>query len=135
MKVQRTFCLLLILITILSCTLLPSYAIEGTVPSIESRAILVTSEFDLDVPANTIITSSSSFSLDVGDTVVISAAYTPRSSNLDFGIIASNGQFYHVNVSGGVADITIDITRRGVYTFAIRNNSSNTVSVSGYLNY
>ena len=108
---------------------------SGNTKAGEGISVYVTSKYSLEVPAGTTIQSNSSFSLDDGDTVVIRAAYTPASASVDFGIIAPNGQFYHVNITGGVADITIHITRRGNYTFAIRNNSSSPISVSGYINY
>ena len=40
-----------------------------------------------------------------------------------------------MNVSDGSVDRTIEVTQRGNYTLAIRNNSSKTVFVTGIVNY
>lgn len=52
--------------------------------------------------------------MEAGETITVSATYTPRSASVDK---------------------TIRVNQRGDYTLAIRNNSSNTVSVSGFVNY
>ena len=135
MKYRKALSIFLAALIMMSGFAVTSHAADLMLPGRDSRAVLVTSEFSVNVPANTVVQSNTTFSLDDGDTVVITAAFTPRSASVDFGIVAPNGQFYHVNVTGGVADIAIDITRRGNYAFAIRNNSSSVISVSGYLNY
>ena len=133
MKSKKIVCALLVIAAIACCTSPIALAIGNI--SAETPSVCATGNFSFDVRAGSTGGSSSTLPLDDGDTVVIRATYTPASADVDFGIIAPNGQFYHVNVTGGVADITIHITRRGNYTFAIRNNSSGPISVSGYINY
>lgn len=61
--------------------------------------------------------------------------YTPASASMDFGLIDSDGTFYPVRANNGSINQTIRIDLRGNYTFAIRNNSSYTVNVFGFVNY
>lgn len=46
-----------------------------------------------------------------------------------------NGVFHFLSVDSGSFDRTITVSERGNYTFAVRNNSSKTINVSGYVNY
>lgn len=91
--------------------------------------------FSMDVPGSTLAKMSRSFSLEAGEEVAIRASYSPASASVDFGIIAPNGLFYSVNVTDGTIDYTFEVDQRGSYTLAVRNNSSQTVSVSGYVDY
>jgi len=124
----------LILIAAMICCNSASVMAAGN-ETASTLGVYATGNFSLDIPAGEIIGANSTIPLDDGDTFVVQAAFTPPSASMDFGIVAPNGQFYYVNVTGGIADIAIDITRRGNYTFAIRNNSSSPVTVSGYINY
>lgn len=92
-------------------------------------------KFSMDVPANTIAKAGSSFPLEAGETVTIKASYSPFSASVDFGLIAPDGLFYSMPGSDGGFDETIRVDERGQYTFAVKNNSSKTVSVSGFVNY
>jgi len=69
------------------------------------------------------------------DTVTFNCSYSPSSASLDFGVIASNGKFYYINVKGGSINQSIRISESGSYSVAIRNNSSQTVRVVGFVNY
>lgn len=91
--------------------------------------------FSMDVPGNTFAKTNRSFSMEAGDEITITATYSPRSASVDFGVIAPDGLFYSVNRTNGSVDYTFEVDERGSYTLAIRNNSSQTVSVSGYVNY
>jgi len=73
--------------------------------------------------------------LEVGETVVINAAYTPSSANIRIGIVDSDDQFYYVTISGGNVDVEITISERGNYRLAVYNLSSSLISMSGYVNY
>ena len=73
--------------------------------------------------------------IEAGETVTIKATYTPFSASVDFGLIAPDGYFYYLNADDGSFDETIKVDERGNYTFAVQNNSSKAVSVSGYVNY
>ena len=91
--------------------------------------------FSLDVPGNVMFEADSSFPLNAGETVTIEANYSPWSASVDFGLIAPDGLFYPVRGQNGSINKTIEIVERGNYTFAIRNNSSVEISVSGFVNY
>jgi len=62
-------------------------------------------------------------------------SYSPFSASVDFGVIAPDGLFYGLNTTTGSFDKAIKVNQRGHYYFAVRNNSSETISVSGYVNY
>ncbi len=94
-----------------------------------------TGAFETEVAGNTTVSAGSSFLMDVGETVTIDATYSPRSASVDFGLIAPDGLFYPVRGQNGSINKTIEIVERGNYTFAIRNNSSVEISVSGYVKY
>lgn len=89
----------------------------------------------MEIPANTSSKASSSFPLEIGEVVTIKATYSPFSASVDFGLIAPDGLFYGLNTNNGVFDKAIEVNQRGYYTLAVRNNSSETISVSGYVNY
>lgn len=72
---------------------------------------------------------------DANDVVTFNCSYSPSSASVDFGVIASTGKFYSVNVKGGSISRSIEITQAGSYAVAIRNNSSQTVRVVGFVNY
>lgn len=79
-------------------------------------------------------TADTAFPLEVGETVRINASYTPNGS-VDFGLLDSDNVFHYLTVTKGSIDKTLKIEKRGNYTFAIRNNTDNQISVSGYVTY
>ena len=90
---------------------------------------------NIEVPGNSAVKAGNSFPLEVGEVVTIKATYSPFSASVDFGVIAPDGLFYGLNTTTGSFDKAIKVSQRGHYYFAIRNNSSETISVSGYVNY
>lgn len=94
-----------------------------------------TNQFSMEVPRNTILTADKAFSLEVRETVTINAAYSPTSASMDFGLVDSDGNFYYLTVTGGSINRTIEVSKRGEYTLAVRNNSSDLVRVAGFVNY
>lgn len=94
-----------------------------------------TGSFDTDVPANTTVKAKRSFPLEVGEVVTIKATYSPFSASVDFGLIAPDNLFYGLNTKNGSFDEEIEVTQRGNYVLAVRNNSSQTIHVSGHVNY
>ncbi len=77
----------------------------------------------------------SQISLKSGDALTFNCSYSPSSASMDFGVIASSGQFYYINVKGGSINQAIRINQAGSYAVAIRNNSSQTVRVVGFVDY
>lgn len=113
MGMKRGFCLLFACIAIFSC--IPAQAAAA------------------DIGEQ--MEASTSFPMEYGETVTITASYSPASASVDFGLIDSDGLFYPVRGSNGSINQTIRIDLRGTYTFAVRNNSNYKVSVSGFVNY
>jgi len=135
MGMKRYLCLLLACIAIFSCVSVPAAAAdigEQATGITEPRA---TGKFDFDIPANTLMKASSSFPMEYGETVTITASYSPASASMDFGLIDSDGVFYPVRASNGSINQTIRIDLSGTYTFAVRNNSDYKAKVSGFVNY
>lgn len=108
---------------------------KEVIPKVEIEERRASGKFDFDIPAKTLMKASSSFPMEYGETVTITASYTPASASMDFGLIDSDGTFYPVRANNGSINQTIRIDLRGNYTFAIRNNSSYTVNVFGFVNY
>jgi hypothetical protein len=133
-KIKQVFSLLLVLLVCVSNFSMSAMAV-GVDPQVEAVAVRATGRFNMDVPGGTIVKANSSFPLEAGETVTIKASYTPFSASVDFGLIASDGYFYYINVTNGSFDETIKVDKRGNYTFAVMNNASKTISVSGYVNY
>lgn len=134
MNPKRIFCLVLTCMMVVGgmCVNTAAASVEKEISiQVDSRA---SGQFSMSVTANTIVKASSSFPMEAGETVRIKASYTPDVS-VDFGLIDSEGVFHYFNVTGGSIDKTIRIEERGSYTFAVRNNSTKSISVSGYVNY
>lgn len=141
MYMKRVACIVLSCVIVLGTMLVPANAIEIedtiTLDSIEfsigdQRA---TESFNTKIPANRKARANSSFPLVAGETITIKASYAPFNASVDFGVIAPDGKFYYVNVTGGSIDKTILVDQNGDYTFQMRNNSNSEVKVSGFVNY
>ena len=52
---------------------------------------------------------------------------------MDFGVIDTSGRFYFINVKEGSINRAIEIGQAGTYQVAVRNNSSQTVRVVGFV--
>lgn len=92
-------------------------------------------QFSVMIPGKKIVGAVMDFSLDAGERVTINASYFPTNASVDFGLVDSEGIFHYVSASNGTVNQTIRISERGRYTLAIRNNSSYTVNVSGFVTY
>lgn len=67
--------------------------------------------------------------------ITFNCSYSPSSASMDFGVLTPDGRFYFINVKGGSINQTLEISQAGNYSVAIRNNSSQTVSVVGFVEY
>ena len=132
---KKESCFLLAFMAIIGCQSIPAVGAQDEEYEEEVIEARATGEFRLDVPANTIMRASTDFPVEIGEKVTITASYSPASASVDFGLIDPNDLFHPVRASGGSFKQTIQIDQRGNYTFAIRNNSSYEVSVSGFVNY
>lgn len=135
MKIKKFFCLMLALVVVVSCFGVSAVAAEVAPYDDDFLTVRATGKFDMEVPANSAVKANSSFPLEVGEVVTIKATYSPFSASVDFGLIAPDGLFYGLNTTTGSFDKAIKVSQRGHYYFAVRNNSSETISVSGYVNY
>lgn len=135
MRMKRFFCMVLACAAVIGCLSMSAKAVEAMEQEISVAITRSTRQFNVNIPGDTLLTDEADFSLEIGETITISATYTPRSASVDFGFIAPDGLFYSVSGKNGSVDKTIQVSQRGDYTLAIRNNSSNTVSVSGFVNY
>lgn len=135
MWLKKCTCFLLACVAVFGCLFTPVAAAEIGEQKVEIEERRASGKFDFDIPAKTLMKASSSFPMEYGETVTITASYTPASASMDFGLIDSDGTFYPVRANNGSINQTIRIDLRGNYTFAIRNNSNYTVNVFGFVNY
>lgn len=131
---KKRFSLLLVLVVCVSSFSMTAMAVEPELQGEES-VLRATGRFSMDVPGGVIAKANDSFPLEAGEKVTIKATYTPFSASVDIGLIAPDGYFHYINVDDGIFDETIEVDKRGNYIFAVMNNSSETISVSGYVNY
>ena len=75
------------------------------------------------------------FPLEAGETVRIYATYSPESSSVDFGLVDPEGVFHYIGAENGSFDKTFEVPKSGNYRLGIKNNSSQTVKVSGFVKY
>ncbi len=94
-----------------------------------------TKSVNCDVPANKTAVSDTKLPLEVGEIVTINCSYSPASASMDFGVIAPDGYFYFLSAKEGSINRSIVVNQRGGYSLAIRNNSSHTVTVVGFVTY
>ena len=94
-----------------------------------------TSRIEWDVPADAVMRTDVSFRLEADETVTINCSYSPRTADLDFGLIGPDDTFHFVSGSGGSIRTTIQVSESGSYYFAVRNHTSREVEVMGYVYY
>lgn len=134
MNVRKWLCMMFVCLVMMNWFMpnVEATQIEPENFEIEGRAA---NRFNMNVSANKSSVADSSFYMEEGQSITIIASYSPQSASVDFGVIGPDGLFYYKNTTSGSIYITFDISERGSYTLAIRNNSSKTISVSGQVNY
>lgn len=135
MRMRKFVCMVLSLLLVASCLCINSGAIEITEQEESLVVMRASGKFEMDVPGHKLVKAKTSFPLEAGEQVTIKASYSQFDANVDFGLITEDGVFHFLSVDSGSFDKTITVSERGNYTFAVRNNSSKTISVSGYVNY
>ena len=98
----------------------------------ESRA---TARIECTIRPNGMGKGSKPFTLEADEEVTINCTYSPRTADVDFGFITSDGMFHYVTGSDGSIKKTIIMNESGQYYFAVRNNTSRTIEVLGYVYY
>lgn len=138
---RRILALILVCVSVIGCLCSNAGAIGDTgigkkASAVEEQMIMRASgSFNMNVGAHRKTAADTSFPLAAGETVHIRANYAPENASLDFGLIDPDGIFHYINVNTGSIDVTIEVPENGNYTFAIRNNSDETVKVSGIVRY
>ena len=137
MEIKKTICALVASVFLFHCALLQVEALERQPYESGPEGIVLraSGQFSVTIPANKIGSADMQFSLAAGERVTINASYFPTDAMVDFGLVDSDDIFHYVSASNGTINQTIRISEQGNYIFAIRNNSSYTVSVSGFVNY
>lgn len=135
MKLKRAICIVLSLVLVTSCLCINTGATEVNGQGKTPIIMRASGKFSMDVSENMLVRSKTSFSLEAGEQVTIKALYSPFNADVDFGLITEDGTFRFLSGDNGSFDQTITVSNRGNYTFAVRNNSSKPISVSGYVNY
>ena len=85
--------------------------------------------------AHSIWAAGQPINFNANDLITFNCSYSPSSASVDFGVIAPNGRFYYINIKEGSIKQSIEVSQSGSYTVAIRNNSSQTVRVVGFVDY
>lgn len=133
MKGKKILALVLACMCVLGSLCVPAVAAQPQ--ETEEIVIMATDRFSTSISANKTVYVGDSLSLVAGEVVTIRTVYSPTTASVDFGVVAPDGLFYGLSGSNGVFDEAIEVTQTGLYRLAIRNRSSVTVSVSGYVNY
>lgn len=94
-----------------------------------------TTSVSWSVKANILKKADTTFPMEAGECVTINCSYTPRWADVDFGLIAPDNRFYYLPGEEGSINRAIRIDERGEYRFGVYNKSSNTVSVTGFVEY
>ena len=94
-----------------------------------------TSSFTITLGAGLSAEADEEFLLSAGETVRLRVIYTPEVANVNIGLVAPDGDYYYLNVSGGDVNRTIEVPDTGYYTLRIENNEDYTVRLTGYVYY
>lgn len=94
-----------------------------------------TNRVNITAMPNKTATIGTSLSMEADETVTINCTYSPRTADVDFGLITPRGTFVFVEGEDCNCNQTIQVSQTGDYYFAVRNNSSNDVEVLGYVYY
>ena len=135
MRTKSCLCVLIVCVLSVACFGTNVEAVDSGAQEPEIFASRASGRFSMDIPGGALVTADQDFPMEAGETVTIKASYSPFDASVDFGLIDSDGSFHYFNTNEGNLNETIKIKRKGYYTLAVRNNSPNTISVSGYVSY
>lgn len=138
---RKRICMVLVCMGMLCSLCINAGAVDAPV-SVNEYAIATSDvgarasgSFNMSIDAYGKRTADTDFPMEAGETVRIYATYSPDTVSVDFDLIDPDGIFHYINVTSGTIDKTIVIEERGNYTLAIRNNSGETIQVSGFVKY
>lgn len=113
-------------------TIFFAFSVTVSAAAISPRA---TGGVEATIQPDTIIRIGTPLPMAAGELVTINCTYSPRTADVDFGLITPSSDFIFVRGEDGDCSRTIQVGQTGNYYFAVRNNSSRTVEVLGYVYY
>ena len=105
-----------------------------TIPAI-AAVPRATTRVDVTVQSHSLASIGTPLSMEADELVRINCTFSPRTADVDFGLITPRNTFIHVGGENGLCSQTIRINESGTYYFAVRNNSNYAVEVLGYVYY
>ena len=94
-----------------------------------------TARVEVEVNPNSIMRGNTALSLEADELVTINCTYSPRTADVDFGLITPQNTFRYLSGEDGSFKKTIQVNETGKYYFAVRNNTSRTIEILGYVYY
>lgn len=87
-----------------------------------------------EAPSGAKAAATKACSMEAGEKINVTVAISPASSDVQVGIVDSNGAFRYVLAASGSVNHDFSIAACGVYYVCVVNGSSNDVSVVGFVN-
>lgn len=113
-------------------SILLAFSVTISAAAIAPRA---TNRVNTTIQPDSIVRVGTSLSMEADELVTINCTYSPRTADVDFGLITPSSDFIFVRGEDGDCSRTIQVGQTGNYYFAVRNNTSRTVEVLGYVYY
>lgn len=135
MKVKRFVILLFSCLLVAGSLNIPAGAAVTYGSNVESAVTRATGQFEVTIPANTVVYLGDGIPLAKGETVTYNCTYTPKSVDVKFGVIDQDGYFYGLSGSNGSINRGLRVSEPGSYTLAVLNGSDEAVTVEGTVNY
>ena len=98
---------------------------------VSTHSARATNRLNWSIASSVTKKSSTTLDLDVNETVTFNCSFTPSSSNVYFGLIASDGSFHCSAATNGRFKGTIKVPKTDKYYLAVYNNSGSTIQVTG----
>ncbi len=102
---------------------------------VSTHSARATNRLNWSIASSVTKKSSTTLDLDVNETVTFNCSFTPSSSNVYFGLIASDGSFHCSAATNGRFKGTIKVPKTDKYYLAVYNNSGSTIQVTGTISY
>ena len=103
--------------------------------SAAATATRATNRVNTDIQPDSIVRVGTPLSMEADELITINCTYSPRTADVDFGLLTPSNTFIFVEGEDGDCNQTIQVSQTGNYYFAVRNNTSRTVEVLGYVYY
>lgn len=113
-------------------SILLAFSVTISAAAIAPRA---TNRVNTTIQPDSIVRVGTSLSMEADELVTINCTYSPRTADIDFGLITPQNTFRYLSGEDGSCRQTLRINETGNYYFAVRNNTSRTVEVLGYVYY